>query len=151
MNARKPSHINDAVDEIAHDMAHREFTDAVCAHDVAPFVNADTAVEWIGLECALQTPQGVLHDLIDRLTDADAALLLVALTHQDLAPPFSKLAEALYGAVGAELMSRTEDALRDMEPTERELANDYGDPLASEARSFARKHNASLAAWRVLP
>lgn len=99
MSTHRYPNLDGAISDLAREFQQRQFQDAITERDAAEYVGAHEAREWVAKEVALQSPQGVLIDLIDRLTDADAHALLGHFINQDLPAPLAAVSDALYGEV----------------------------------------------------
>ncbi len=139
-----------AVDELAQEQLHAEFPRDVSVSDACAYVTPALFAEWLGVELASQSAHAILGEACELMTDAAVRSLLCALILGYEPRVCAMLTPALVDYVARDLAKQANVAIENFEPSDADLDR-MGDPLAAEARSFARKHNASLAAWRVLP
>ena len=140
----------EAITDIADDFRHRQFPDNITADDARPAVDADVIVAWIAQEGLGRSDEIIVGDtLAQRLSKDQGRTLLcaVAIDHADKVLELVKV--ALVEQVARDIAYEAQKVVDNYEPTDSEVERCPDTTFRDEARSFARRHNASLAAWRV--
>lgn len=138
----------EAVLELESETRSRQFPDNITTEEAAKHVDHDVVVAWAQAELGSRSPQQLLLDAFENLTDADATSVINCLLNEtDTARKI--LATALREAVAKGIAYEAQKRVDNFDPTDEEMnrpirPNDIDDPLLAERRSFTRNHNASL-------
>jgi hypothetical protein len=143
----------DAVDELAAESRNRPHDHTVTIDDARKAVDAEVIHVWSMMQLKSRSPQRLLLDAFEGLTDAQAVDAWVHLPHAYKDNARAVLAAAQLEYVAKDLQHDAQKQVDEFDPTDAEMAggitpNDIDDPFLSERRSFTRNHNASLSGWR---
>ena len=138
----------EAVLELEAETKSRQFPDNITTEEAAKHVDHDVVVAWAMAALGLRSPQQLLSDILENLTDADATSIINCLLNEtDTARKI--LATALREAVAKDLAYEAQKRVDNYDPSDEEMnrpirPNDIDDPLLAERRSFTRNYNRSL-------
>lgn len=138
----------EAAKELESETNARQFPDNITVAEAMKHVDHDVVVSWAQAELGSRSPQQLLLDAFEGLTDADATSVINCLLNEtDTARRI--LATALKECVAYDLAYEAQKLVDNYDPTDEEMnrpirPNDIDDPFLAEQRSFARTHNRSL-------
>ena len=138
----------EAVKELESATNARQFPDSITTTAALEYVDHDVVVSWAQAELGSRSPQQLLLDAFENLTDADATSVINCLLNEtDTARKI--LATALREAVAKDLAYEAQKRVDNFDPTDEEMnrpirPNDIDDPFLAEQRSFTASYNRSL-------
>ena len=138
----------EAVAELEAEIRSRQFPDSITTAAALEHVDHDVVVSWAQAELGSRSPQQLLLDAFENLTDADATSVINCLLNEtDTARKI--LSKALCEAVAYDLAYEAQKRVDNYDPTDEEMnrsirPNDIDDPFLAEQRSFTRSYNRSL-------
>jgi len=138
----------EAVRELEAETNGRQFPDSITTAAALEYVDHDVVVSWAQAELGSRSPQQLLLDAFENLTDADATSIINCLLNEtDTARKI--MAKQLCEYVAKDLAYEAQKRVDNYDPTDDEMngpirPNDIDDPLLAEQRSFTRSYNRSL-------
>ena len=121
-----------------------QFPDNITTAQALEHVDHDVVCAWVTQELSKRSPQGLLSDALENLTDADATSVLICLINEtDTA---RKLLAATFSEYVAKDLAYDAQKLVDgFDPTDAEMARtshaaEVDDPLVADRRHIARSH-----------
>ena len=138
----------EAVLELESETRSRQFPDNITTEEAAKHVDHDVVVAWAMAALGLRSPQQLLSDILENLTDADATSIINCLLNEtDTARKI--MAKQLCEYVAKDMAYEAQKRVDNYDPSDEEMnrpirPNDIDDPLLAERRSFTRNHNRSL-------
>lgn len=149
MDAKKiKTAFTEAVLELEAETKSRQFPDNITTEEAAKHVDHDVVVAWAMAALGLRSPQQLLSDILENLTDADATSIINCLLNEtDTARKI--MAKQLCEYVAKDLAYEAQKRVDYYDPSDEEMnrpirPNDIDDPLLAEQRSFTRSYNRSL-------
>ena len=130
--------LREAIDAIASDVGNRQHDNTVTTRDAFDYVDHDLACAWATRETGLRSPQLIIAEAFEHLTDAQALSVLTCLLNQtDTARKI--LAEHLRQYIAADLAYDAQKVIDNFDPTDAEMARGYPDAsVRAEYRTMAR-------------
>ena len=142
VNAIKTA-FTEAVRELESEQYGRQFPDNITIDAASKHVDHDVVVSWAMAELGLRSPQQLLSDMIENLTDADATSVINCLLNEtDTA---RKILDACLRAyVAKDLAYEAQKRVDNYDPTDSEMGRSYAvevdDPLIADRRHMAREY-----------
>lgn len=133
----------EAVLELEAETKSRQFPDNITTEEAAKHVDHDVVVAWAMAALGLRSPQQLLLDAFENLTDADATSVINCLLNEtDTARKI--LSKALCEAVAYDLAYEAQKRVDNYDPTDDEMSRSYAvevdDPLIADRRYLARSY-----------
>lgn len=133
----------EAVIELEAETKSRQFPDNITTEEAAKHVDHDVVVAWAMAALGLRSPQQLLLDAFENLTDADATSVINCLLNEtDTARKI--LSKALCEAVAYDLAYEAQKRVDNYDPTDDEMSRSYAvevdDPLIADRRYLARSY-----------
>ena len=134
----------EAVRELEAETNGRQFPDSITTAAALEYVDHDVVVSWAQAELGSRSPQQLLLDAFENLTDADATSVINCLLNEtDTARKI--LATALREAVAKDLAYEAQKRVDNYDPTDSEMsrtsyAAQVDDPLIGDRRHLARQY-----------
>lgn len=138
----------EAVLELESETRSRQFPDNITTEEAAKHVDHDVVVAWAMAALGLRSPQQLLSDILENLTDADATSIINCLLNEtDTARKI--MAKQLCEYVAKDMAYEAQKRVDNYDPSDEEMnrpirPNDIDDPLLAERRSFTASYNRSL-------
>lgn len=134
----------EAVRELESETNARQFPDFITITEALKHVDHDVVVSWAMAELGSRSPQQLLLDAFENLTDADATSVLNCLLNEtDTARRI--LASALRECVAKDLAYEAQCRVDNFDPTDEEMsrtsyASEVDDPLVADQRHIAKSY-----------
>ena len=133
----------EAVMELEAETKSRQFPDNITIDEASKHVDHDVVVSWAMAELGLRSPQQLLSDMIENLTDADATSIINCLLNEtDTARKI--MAKQLCEYVSKDLAYEAQKRVDNYDPTDEEMSRSYAvevdDPLIADRRYLARSY-----------
>ena len=133
----------EAVLELEAETKSRQFPDNITTEEAAKHVDHDVVVAWAMAALGLRSPQQLLSDILENLTDADATSIINCLLNEtDTARKI--MAKQLCEYVAKDLAYEAQKRVDNYDPTDSEMSRSYAvevdDPLIADRRYLARSY-----------
>ena len=134
----------EAVLELESETRSRQFPDNITTEEAAKHVDHDVVVSWAQAELGSRSPQQLLLDAFENLTDADATSIINCLLNEtDTARKI--MAKQLCEYVAKDLAYEAQKRVDNYDPTDSEMsrtsyAAQVDDPLIGDRRHLARQY-----------
>lgn len=134
----------EAVLELESETRSRQFPDNITTEEAAKHVDHDVVVAWAMAALGLRSPQQLLLDAFENLTDADATSVINCLLNEtDTARKI--MAKQLCEYVAKDLAYEAQKRMDSYDPTDSEMsrtsyAAQVDDPLIGDRRHLARQY-----------
>lgn len=133
----------EAVLELESETRSRQFPDNITTEEAAKHVDHDVVVAWAMAALGLRSPQQLLLDAFENLTDADATSVINCLLNEtDTARKI--MAKQLCEYVAKDLAYEAQKRVDNYDPTDDEMSRSYAvevdDPLIADRRYLARSY-----------
>ena len=134
----------EAVIELEAETRSRQFPDNITTEEAAKHVDHDVVVAWAMAALGLRSPQQLLSDILENLTDADATSIINCLLNEtDTARKI--MAKQLCEYVAKDLAYEAQKRVDNYDPTDSEMsrtsyAAEVDDPLIGDRRHLAREY-----------
>ena len=145
MDAKKiKTAFTEAVMELEAETKSRQFPDNITTEEAAKHVDHDVVVAWAMAALGLRSPQQLLSDILENLTDADATSVINCLLNEtDTARKI--MAKQLCEYVSKDLAYEAQKRVDNYDPTDSEMsrtsyAAEVDDPLIGDRRHLAREY-----------
>ena len=145
MDAKKiKTAFTEAVMELEAETKSRQFPDNITTEEAAKHVDHDVVVAWAMAALGLRSPQQLLSDILENLTDADATSIINCLLNEtDTARKI--MAKQLCEYVAKDLAYEAQKRVDNYDPTDSEMsrtsyAAEVDDPLIGDRRHLAREY-----------
>ena len=145
MDAKKiKTAFTEAVMELEAETKSRQFPDNITTEEAAKHVDHDVVVAWAMAALGLRSPQQLLSDILENLTDADATSIINCLLNEtDTARKI--MAKQLCEYVSKDLAYEAQKRVDNYDPTDSEMsrtsyAAEVDDPLIGDRRHLAREY-----------
>lgn len=145
MDAKKiKTAFTEAVMELEAETKSRQFPDNITTEEAAKHVDHDVVVAWAMAALGLRSPQQLLSDILENLTDADATSIINCLLNEtDTARKI--MAKQLCEYVAKDLAYEAQKRVDYYDPTDSEMsrtsyAAQVDDPLIGDLRHLAREY-----------
>ena len=132
----------EAAKELESETNARQFPDNITITEALKHVDHDVVVSWAQAELGSRSPQQLLLDAFEKLTDADATSVINCLLNEtDTARRI--LANALRECVAYDLAYEAQKLVDNYDPTDAEMsrtsyASEVADPVADDRRALAK-------------
>ena len=142
MTVRTP--YTEAVEELSAETRSKQFADNITTSEALKHVDHDVVCAWVKQELSKRSPQQLLSDAFENLTDADATSVLNCLINET-GTARKLLAACLCEYVAKDLAYDAQKLVDQYEPTDEEMsrtsyAAEVDDPLIADHRHIARMH-----------
>lgn len=144
MDAKKiKTAFTEAVMELEAETKSRQFPDNITTEEAAKHVDHDVVVAWAMAALGLRSPQQLLSDILENLTDADATSIINCLLNEtDTARKI--MAKQLCEYVAKDMAYEAQKRMDSYDPTDDEMSRSYAvevdDPLIADRRYLARSY-----------
>ena len=134
----------EAVRELEAETNGRQFPDSITTAAALEYVDHDVVVSWAQAELGSRSPQQLLLDAFENLTDADATSVINCLLNEtDTARKI--MAKQLCEYVAKDLAYEAQKRMDSYDPTDSEMsrtsyAAQVDDPLIGDRRHLAREY-----------
>ena len=133
----------EAVMELEAETKSRQFPDNITTEEAAKHADHDVVVAWAMVALGLRSPQQLLSDILENLTDADATSVINCLLNEtDTARKI--MAKQLCEYVAKDLAYEAQKRVDNYDPTDDEMSRSYAvevdDPLIADRRYLARSY-----------
>ena len=133
----------EAVAELEAETRSRQFPDSITTTVALEYVDHDVVVSWAQSELGSRSPQQLLLDAFENLTDADATSVINCLLNEtDTARKI--MAKQLCEYVSKDLAYEAQKRVDNYDPTDDEMSRSYAvevdDPLIADRRYLARSY-----------
>lgn len=134
----------EAAIELESETRSKQFPDNITTDEALKHVDHDVVVSWAQAELGSRSPQQLLLDAFENLTDADATSVINCLLNEtDTARRI--LASALRECVAKDLAYAAQCRVDNFDPTDAEMArtsyaSEVDDPLVADQRHIAKEY-----------
>jgi hypothetical protein len=134
----------EAVLELEAETKSRQFPDNITTEEAAKHVDHDVVVAWAMAALGLRSPQQLLSDILENLTDADATSIINCLLNEtDTARKI--MAKQLCEYVAKDLAYEAQKRVDYYDPTDAEVSRtsyavEVDDPIIGDLRHLARQY-----------